>query len=94
MGTYRALAQLAFEASIENHPTQAAVLARVLEKVWNRSEGDLHKSSPEQWSKIDHSMDSFIKPIITEGGKPGGNTASALVTKAYQQCLCDLEGAD
>ena len=94
MGTYRTLAQLAFEASIENHAAQAGVLARILEKVWDRGEGDLRKSSPEVWSKIDKSMDGFVKPLISEGASANGKVSSALLSKLYQQYLSDLATAD
>jgi hypothetical protein len=95
MGTYRALAELAYEASIEQHDAEAAALARILEKVWDRGEGGLRQSSPDTWSKIDRSMDGFIKPIIAEGTThSGGNAASALVTQAYQQYLHELDAAD
>lgn len=94
MGTYRSLAQLAYEACVENHATRAVVLARILEKVWDRSEIGLRKSSPEVWSRIDKSMDAFIKPILSQGAQEGGSPNSPMLTKVYQQYLRDLDAAD
>src|ERR1700728_1820411 len=47
MGTYRALAELAYQSYEKKDNTTAAVLARILEKSWDRGEGDLRKSSSD-----------------------------------------------
>ena len=64
MGIYRALAQLAYQDYEKKDDESAAVLVRILERVWDRGEGDLRKSNPAAWRAIDHSMDMFIGPIV------------------------------
>jgi len=63
MGSYRALAQLAYRAYEQKDDKTAAILRGFLERVWNRGEGDLGETAPDTWSKIDRSMDGFIKPL-------------------------------
>ena len=93
MGIYRSLAELAWEAYESNNYAQAAVLARILERVWDRSQGDLRKSSPEVWSAIDKSMDKFIGPLIVYASTgevlPVGTEAAN-----YQRYLRELDAAD
>lgn len=64
MGVYRALAQLTLDASQRGDGVSAAKLARVIELVWDSSESDLRKSSPDVYELIDNAMDGFIKPIM------------------------------
>lgn len=92
MGMYRSLAQLAYIAYLERRDTQAAVLARILEKVWDRSEADLHRSSPEAWERIYKSMDCFTKPLIETSSF--GRLHVDVVTTACEQYLADLATAD
>ena len=92
MGTYRALAELAYQAYEKKDNTTAAILARILEKSWDRGEGDLRKSSPDVWSKIDSSMDGFIKPLT--GFSRTGRADEAKEHAAYEQYLQALAGAD
>lgn len=72
MNTYRNLAQLAYEFYLKGDDDKAAVVGRIIEKVFDKSEGDLEKSSPEVYAKIDMSMDAFIKPLMyyTKSGRP------------------------
>jgi hypothetical protein len=92
MGVYRSLAELTFDAYEDKKDSEAAALARILEKVWDRGETDLRKSSPDTWSKIDRSMDAFIKPLIAT--QVGIGAAEPKVMKAYQQYLDALATAD
>ena len=93
MGVYRSLSQLAWEAYESNNYAQAAVLARILERVWDRGEGDLRKSSPEAWSAIDKSMDKFIGPLIVYQ-KTGEVLPLGTEAANYQQYLKELDLAD
>jgi hypothetical protein len=63
-----------------------------LEKSWDRGEGDLRKSSPDVWSKIDSSMDGFVKPLtrFAQTGRADGAKERA----AYEQYLSSLSTAD
>jgi hypothetical protein len=92
MGSYRALAQLAYRAYEQKDDKTAAILGRVLEKVWDRGEGELRKSSPEVWGKIDQSMDGFIKPLT--GFASAGRADEAKERAAYQTYLDSLGAAE
>lgn len=92
MGGYRALAQLAYRAYEQKDDKTAAVLGRVLERVWDRGEGELRKSSPDVWGKIDQSMDGFIKPLT--GFATTGRAEEAKERAAYQAYLESLGAAD
>lgn len=63
MSTYRNLAQLAYEFYLKGDNQRAAVLAGIIESVYDRSETDLEKNSPALHGKIDMAMDAFIKPL-------------------------------
>jgi hypothetical protein len=91
MGSYRALAELSHQAFLKGDNATAAVLARILERTWDKGEGDLRKSSPDTWSQIDSSMDGFIKPIMAYA-----STAPdpAKVEAAYSTFLEKLKRAD
>jgi hypothetical protein len=92
MGSYRALAQLAYRAYEQKDDKTAAILGRVLERVWDRGEGELRKSSPDVWGKIDQSMDGFIKPLT--GFASAGRADEAKERAAYQAYLDSLSVAE
>jgi hypothetical protein len=91
MGSYRALAELSYQAFRKGDNATAAVLARILERTWDKGEGDLRKSSPDTWSAIDSSMDGFIKPVMSYA-----STAPdpAKVQAAFNTFLEKLKQAD
>jgi hypothetical protein len=65
MGPYRALAQLAYAASQKGDYANAATLAVILERTWDKAEdygGDtaLSKTNHALFDQIDKAMDSFI----------------------------------
>lgn len=65
MGPYRALAQLAFNASQKGDNATAATLAKILERTWDKSEdygGDtaLSKTNKQAFNEIDKAMDEFV----------------------------------
>lgn len=92
MGTYIALAQLANQAYQQRADSNVAALARILEKTWDRQESDLRKTSPDVWSKIDGSMDQFIKPLT--GYKNGGHAEPTKENAAFEQYLSNLRAAN
>ena len=64
MGPYRALAQLAFVASQKGDHATAAMLAKILERTWDKAEdygGDtaLSKTNHAVFEEIDKAMDQF-----------------------------------
>ncbi len=91
-GVYRSLAQLAYQAYAEKNDGEAAVLARILEKVWASESANLRASSPDVWQKINKSMDRFARPLI--GASTGGRPQEDFEASAYQQYLADLSAAD
>jgi len=91
MGAYRALAELSYQAFQKGDNATAAVLARILERTWDKGEGDLRKSSPDTWSAIDSSMDGFIKPVM---GYASSAPDPAKVEAAYNTFLEKLKQAD
>jgi hypothetical protein len=91
MGSYRALAELSYQAFHKGDNSTAAVLARILERTWDKGEGDLRKSSPDTWSQIDSSMDGFIKPIMAYASTAPDPTK---VEAAYNTFLEKLKQAD
>ena len=92
MGSYRALAHLAFRAYEQKDDKTAAVLARVLERVWDQGEKDLLKTAPDTWKNIDKSMDGFVKPLTKGAG--GGRADEVKEQAAFQAYLDSLRGAD
>jgi hypothetical protein len=70
MGPYRALAELAVTAARHNQYEQAARLAQILGRVWDRGELGLHTRRPEIWLQIDKAMDEFNGPIEGYEKKP------------------------
>lgn len=91
MGSYRALAELSYQAFEKGDNPTAAVLARILERTWDKGEGDLRKSSPDTWSQIDSSMDGFIKPVMAYASHAPD---PAKVEAAYKTFLEKLKQAD
>jgi hypothetical protein len=91
MGSYRALAELSYQAFQKGDNATAAVLARILERTWDKGEGDLRKSSPDTWSGIDSSMDGFIKPVMNYAATAPD---PAKVEAAYKTFLEKLKQAD
>src|ERR1700694_2163511 len=75
MGPYRALAQLAFAASQKGDNATAATLAKILERVWDKSEdfgGDaaLAKTNHTLFHDVDKSMDRFISMLLNHATAP------------------------
>jgi len=69
MGPYRALAQLAFAASQKGDNANAAMLAKVLERTWDKGEdygGDtaLSKTNHALFESIDKAMDQFVNLLL------------------------------
>lgn len=69
MGPYRALAQLAFNASQKGDNATAATLAKILERTWDKSEdygGDtaLAKTNKQIFEEIDKAMDAFVSLLM------------------------------
>jgi hypothetical protein len=96
MGSYRALAQLAFAASQKGDNALAAKLARILERDWDKAEdyggeSALSKTNHALFDEIDKSMDHFIAPLV-------GHVASApdqtVVKAAYNTYLEKLKQGD
>jgi hypothetical protein len=93
MGPYRALAQLAYEASQKGEGPTAAKLARVLERTWDKAEdygGDmaLSKTNHTLFEQIDKAMDQFI--TLLQHASPERNA----VQSAYNAYLEKLKLAD
>jgi hypothetical protein len=96
MGAYRALAQQVFAEFQKGDVASAAMLARVLERVWDKGEdygGDtaLKKTHPDLFEQIDKAMDEFITPLTeykTKAPDP------ARVKAAYNAYLEKLKLAD
>lgn len=91
MGVYRALAQLSYQAFQKGDNANAAELARILERAWDKGEGDLSKSGPATWKQIDKAMDAFIKPLIRDSVKAPDPTQ---VQTAYNGYLEKFKQAD
>ena len=97
MAAYRALAQMSFQAFQRGEKVDAAELARILERTWDR--GEWHNSSEgsfcvANWSvcqPIDTSMDAFINPIMDCSQKASDPAA---VQAAYNDFLAKLKKAD
>ena len=96
MGPYRALAQNVFSEFQKGDLATAAQLARVLERVWDKSEdygGDmaLKKTHPNLFDEIDRAMDEFVLPLMEYKTKP---PESSRVKAAYSNYLEKLRLAD
>lgn len=96
MGAYRALAQHAYSEFQKGDVASAALLARVLERVWDKGEdygGDtaLKKTHPDLFEEIDKAMDDFITPLTDYKSKAPD---PAHVKAAYSSYLEKLKQAD
>jgi hypothetical protein len=96
MGPYRALAQQIFTEFQKGDMASAAMLARVLERVWDKGEdygGDtaLKRTHPDLFDQIDKAMDDFISPLTEYKSKAPD---PARVKAAYNSYLEKLKLAD
>jgi hypothetical protein len=96
MGPYRALAQLAYSASQKGDHSTAAMLAKILERTWDKAEdygGDtaLSKTNHAVYEQIDKAMDQFISLFLDH---PSSAPDAAKLKSAYTQYLEKLKLAD
>jgi hypothetical protein len=75
MGAYRALAQHIYVDFQKGDLAAAALMAKVLERVWDKAEdygGDtaLSKTNHDLFEQIDKAMDDFLTLITEAKGKP------------------------
>src|ERR1700686_5927501 len=96
MGPYRALAQLAFAASQKGDNATAATLAKILERVWDKSEdfgGDaaLAKTNRTLFDDGDKSMDRFISMLLNHATAP---PEPAAVKAAFAEYMGKFQLAD
>lgn len=92
MSCYRNLAEVAYSLYLKGDDDNAAAVAKIIEDLYDKSEGDLEKSSPAIHGKIDMSMDAFIKPLKyhVKAGRPDPVKEKA----AFEEYLKDLALAD
>jgi hypothetical protein len=98
MGTYRALAQLCFQAYQKADFATAGKLARILERSWDRGESQERaagKPNATLYNQIDAAMDAFVVPLeqYARGDTPKPPDASK-VQAAYDNYLEKLKTAD
>jgi hypothetical protein len=96
MGPYRALAQLAYTASQKGQNADAATLAKILERTWDKGEdygGDmaLSKTNHDLFEQIDKAMDQFISTLTEH---PNSASDPAKLKAAYSAYLEKLKLAD
>ena len=96
MGAYRALAQHIYADFERGDLAAAALMAKVLERLWDKAEdygGDtaLSKTNHGLFEQIDKAMDDFISPITDAKGKAPD---PAKVKAAYNADLEKLKLAD
>ena len=96
MGPYRALAQLAYAASQKGDYANAATLAVILERTWDKAEdygGDtaLSKTNHALFDQIDKAMDSFIAVFLDH---PTSAPDAAKLKSAYTAYLEKLKLGD
>jgi hypothetical protein len=96
MGPYRALANLAFNASQKGDNATAATLARILERTWDKSEdygGDtaLSKTNKKLFVEIDKAMDQFVGLLADH---PSTAPDPARLRAAYTNYIDKLKAAD
>jgi len=96
MGPYRALAQLAYAASQKGDNASAAMLAKILERTWDKAEdygGDtaLSKKNHALFEEIDKSMDQFISLLLEHSASAPD---AAKLKSAYAQYLEKLKLGD
>jgi hypothetical protein len=96
MGPYRALAQLAYAASQKGDYANAATLAVILERTWDKAEdygGDtaLSKTNHALFDQIDKAMDLFIAVFLEH---PTSAPDAAKLKAVYTLYLEKLKLAD
>jgi hypothetical protein len=96
MGPYRALAQLAYAASQKGDHASAAMLAKILERTWDKAEdygGDtaLSRTNHDVFEQIDKAMDQFISMFLDH---PSAAPDAAKLKAAYNLYLEKLKLAD
>src|SRR5213080_2846394 len=96
MGAYRALAQHVYADFQKGDLAAAALMAKVLERVWDKAEdygGDtaLSKTNHGLFEEIDKAMDEFLTPLWEAKAKPPD---PAKVKAAYNAYLEKLKLAD
>ena len=96
MGAYRALAQHIYADFQKGDLAAAALMAKVLERVWDKAEdygGDtaLSKTNHDLFEQIDKAMDDFLTLITEAKGKPRD---PAKVKAAYNASVEKLKLAD
>jgi hypothetical protein len=96
MGPYRALAQLAYTASQKGDNAGAAMLAKILERTWDKAEdygGDtaLSKTNHALFEEVDKAMDSFVNLLIEHASSAPD---AAKLKSAYAAYLEKLKQAD
>ena len=96
MGPYRALATLAFNASLKGDNPTAATLAKILERTWDKSEdygGDtaLSKTNKKLFDEIDKAMDQFVSLLVDH---PTTAPDPARLRAAYSNYLDKLKQAE
>jgi hypothetical protein len=96
MGPYRALAQHVYADFQKGDFVAAALLARVLERVWDKAEdygGDtaLSKTNKSAFDEIDKAMDQFLTPLMEYKTK---TPDPAKIKSAFNTYLEKLKLAD
>ncbi|SRR5260370_38918497 len=94
MGAYRALAELSFQAFRKGDNATAAELARILDRTWDRGEGQERqagKPNRDLYNQIDEAMDGFIDPLMNYAAKAPD---ASKVQSAYNDYLEKLKLAD
>ncbi len=92
MGAYRAIAQHAYLEFQKGDSAAAALLARSLERVWDKGEdygGDtaLKKTHPDLFEEIDKAMDDFITPLMEYKTKVPDQARMKAAFSAYMEKL-------
>src|SRR5256886_13599745 len=92
MGAYRALAQHVYADCQKGDLAAAALMAKVLERVWDKAEdygGDtaLSKTNHGLFEQIDKAMDDFISLITDAKGKPPDPPKVKAAFSAYLEKL-------
>jgi hypothetical protein len=92
MGAYRALAQHIYADFQKGDLAAAALMAKVLERVWDKAEdygGDtaLSKTNHGLFEQIDKAMDDFISLITDAKGKPPDPPKVKAAFSAYLEKL-------
>lgn len=91
MGPYRALAQLAYTAAQKGDNASAAMLAKILERTWDKGEdygGDmaLSKTNHARFDEVDKAMDQFITLLIEhQNSAPDPAKLKALYTNYLEK---------